>query len=57
MYFTHSTAIHMTMARLGIGRDAQPLTAANYEAMKTARKWGISGLGPFAANIAVVLYE
>lgn len=56
VYFTHSTAIHMTMARLGIGRDGTPLTADNYEAMRV-RKWSISRLGPFAANIAVVLYE
>lgn len=57
MYFTHSTAVHMTMARLGIAEDAQPLSADNYEAMKTKRKWAISRLGPFAANLATVLYE
>ncbi|KAK3909122.1 Multiple inositol polyphosphate phosphatase 1 [Frankliniella fusca] len=57
MYFTHSTAIHMTLAVLGVGRDVTPLTADNYETMKNERGWAISRLAPFAANIAVVLYE
>ncbi len=57
MYFTHSTAIHMTLAVLGAGRDVTPLTAADYETMKNERRWAISRLAPFAANLAAVLYE
>lgn len=57
MYFTHSTAIHMTLAGLGIGRDAVPLTADNFATLERDRRWSISRLGPFAANLAAVLYE
>lgn len=57
MYFTHSTAIHATLARLGLLKDSNRLVAASYDKAKHGRRWDISQNAPFAANLAAVLYE
>lgn len=55
-YFTHSAALHMTLAQLGIAKDHEHLTHTNYNTMKN-RKWRTSKIGPFASNLAAVLFR
>jgi multiple inositol-polyphosphate phosphatase/2,3-bisphosphoglycerate 3-phosphatase len=55
-YFTHSAALHMTLAQLGIAKDQDRLTHTNYNTMKS-RKWKTSKIGPFASNLAAVLFR
>lgn len=55
-YFTHSTALQMTLAQLGIARDHDHLTHTNYNVLKN-RKWRTSKISPFASNLAAVLFR
>jgi hypothetical protein len=55
-YFSHSEALQMTLAQLGIARDREYLTHTNYNAMKN-RKWMTSKISPFASNLAAVLFR
>ena len=55
-YFTHSAALQMTLAQLGIARDHDHLTHTNYNVMKN-RKWVTSKISPFASNLAAVLFR
>ncbi|KDR19043.1 multiple inositol polyphosphate phosphatase 1-like [Zootermopsis nevadensis] len=55
-YFSHSAALHMTLARLGIAKDREHLTHNNYNTMKS-REWRTSKIGPFASNLAAVLFK
>lgn len=57
MYFTHSAAIHATLARLGWLKDSDRLVASNYNKTGRDRLWNMSKYAPFAANLAAVLYE
>ncbi|XP_050732117.1 multiple inositol polyphosphate phosphatase 1-like isoform X2 [Eriocheir sinensis] len=51
-YFTHSTALLTVMSRLGLYRDAAPLT---HRHMNPARQWRTSQHGTFATNLAFTL--
>jgi multiple inositol-polyphosphate phosphatase/2,3-bisphosphoglycerate 3-phosphatase len=55
-YFSHSVALQMTLAQLGIAKDHDHLTHANYNTMKN-RKWRTSKISPFASNLAAVLFK
>lgn len=56
MYFTHSTAIQQLLTALGALKDPKPITANNFDSF-TQRKWRMSHVAPFAANVAVVKYD
>ncbi|KAJ4443227.1 hypothetical protein ANN_04895 [Periplaneta americana] len=55
-YFTHSSAIQMTLAQLGIAKDSEHLTHSNYNSMRN-RKWKTSDIAPFASNLAAVFFK
>lgn len=55
-YFSHSAALQMTLAQLGIAKDHDYLTHTNYNSMKN-RKWRTSKISPFASNLAAVLFR
>lgn len=56
VYFSHSTALHTFMVSLGLYKDEQALAADNYEQQRD-RKWRSSIFGPFATNVAAILYK
>ncbi|KAG8227381.1 hypothetical protein J437_LFUL000389 [Ladona fulva] len=57
-YFTHSKALLMLLARLGIAKDGKTLTHADFSSTSAlGRKWRTSMISPFAANLAVVFYN
>lgn len=51
-YFSHGTAVDMTITALGIFKDEKPLTGAK---RNRNRKWRSSKLSSFSANIMAVL--
>lgn len=55
-YFTHSTAIQQFLTGLGALKDPNPLTADQFNQF-TKRKWRMSAVAPFAANVAIVKYD
>ncbi|CAL7933071.1 unnamed protein product [Xylocopa violacea] len=55
-YFSHSSALQLFFTAMGIAEDATPLKASNFENMED-RKWRVSHLVPFAANIAAIFYK
>ncbi|KAJ9598264.1 hypothetical protein L9F63_011085, partial [Diploptera punctata] len=55
-YFTHSEMLQQVLLPLGIAKDQENLTAANYEEMKN-RQWRTSNITPFAANLAAVFFK
>lgn len=56
VYFSHSTALHQFMLSLDLFKDEKELTALNY-LEQSGRKWRSSIFGPFATNVAVLLYK
>ena len=54
-YFIDGDAALRLVARLGLGKDDEPLKHDRSPSLD--RKWRTSLLGSFAANIAVVLYD
>ncbi|XP_046406348.1 multiple inositol polyphosphate phosphatase 1-like [Ischnura elegans] len=56
-YFTHSKALLMLLARLGIRQDEQKLTHEDYRAKGRDREWKTSLMTPFSANLVVVFYN
>lgn len=55
-YFTHSHMIMLFLTAMGIGKDSEPLTAANFREMDR-RNWRSSLLVPFAANFVAVFHR
>lgn len=55
-YFSHSEALLPFVALLGLYEDKVPLTADNFEAMRS-RAYRTSLVGSFSTNVAFVLYE
>lgn len=56
VYFTHSSSLLLLLTTLKAFKDNVPLRAENYEKM-SKRKWRLSQMTPFAANLAVIKYE
>lgn len=55
-YFAHSTLIQTMITSLDWYKDDEVLTADNYNNM-VDRKWKISKIDPFAANLVAVKYD
>ncbi|KAK6624155.1 hypothetical protein RUM44_011013 [Polyplax serrata] len=55
-YFSHASALLMTMARLGIASHGIPLRHDNFDEQRN-REWKTSELSPFAANLAAVFFK
>ncbi|XP_039290995.1 multiple inositol polyphosphate phosphatase 1 [Nilaparvata lugens] len=55
-YFTHSTAVNSVLTRLGIAKDPFQLKHDNYYS-SLKRKWQISLIGPFSANLQAIFYK
>ncbi|XP_071444237.1 multiple inositol polyphosphate phosphatase 1 [Hetaerina americana] len=55
-YFTHTKALLMLLARLGIAEDEQKLTHTDYRSARE-REWQTSQLSPFSANLVMVFYN
>ena len=55
-YFSHSSALQLLLTSMKIAEDSIPLKASNFEDMGN-RKWNISQMIPFAANLAAVFYK
>lgn len=56
VYFTHSSSLLLLLTTLKAFKDEDTLRADNYKMMFN-RKWRLSEMTPFAANLAVVKYE
>lgn len=54
--FAHSTNIQLLIAAMGVLRDPQPLLADNFYQMKR-RKFRVSRIDPFSANLAAIAYD
>lgn len=55
-YFAHSSTIQLFLTALDTYRDAEPLRADNF-AEQSRRKWRVSEISPFAANVAAIKYD
>lgn len=55
-YFAHSATVQLVLTALDAYRDTMPLRADNY-AHQSRRKWRVSELSPFAANLAAIKYD
>lgn len=55
-YFSHSQALLMMLARMGVASHGIPLRHDNFNEQKN-RDWKTSELGPFAANLAAVFFK
>lgn len=55
-YFAHSSTIQLMLTALDAVHDAIPLRADNFAQM-SRRKWRISEISPFAANLAAIKYD
>lgn len=56
-YFSHSTTLQLLLVSLGVFRDSEHLTAANFEKFRLNREWNSSVIGPFSTNLAIIRYE
>lgn len=57
LYFSHSGSILKLLARLGIAKDATPLTHDSFELHRDNRAWRAGRIDAFASNIGFILYE
>lgn len=55
-YFAHASTIQLFLTALDTYRDAVPLRADNFAEM-SRRKWRVSEISPFAANVAAIKYD
>lgn len=55
-YFSHTTPLLNFLSAMGIGKDAMPLTAINYNSMDR-RSFKTSIIGSFAANLVAIFYR
>lgn len=55
-YVAHSSTVQLFLTALDTFRDAMPLRADNYDQM-AGRKYRISQISPFAANVAAIKYD
>lgn len=55
-YFTHSSTVQLLLVALGVAKDREALRADNYLDM-SRRKWKVSEIGPFGANLAAIKYD
>lgn len=55
-YFTHSKSILLLLDALQAVKDSDALRADNYYSM-SRRKWRLSDITPFSANVAAIKYE
>lgn len=55
-YFAHSSTVQLMLTALGAYQDTVPLRADNF-AQLNRRKWRVSELSPFAANLAAIKYD
>lgn len=56
VYFTHSSSLLLLLTTLKAFKDEDTLRSDNYKMMLN-RKWRLSEMAPFAANLAVIKYE
>ena len=56
LYFGHSGSVTPIQAVLGLFRDDETLLSSNYRQLKE-RQFRTSIIGPFATNVALVLYQ
>lgn len=55
-YFAHSSTVQLLLTALDAFHDTVPLRAENF-AQQARRKWRVSEISPFAANVAAIKYD